>query len=82
MQALGFLAQAYYKERELKTLRPLSLWRKKMRSKKEQGIILKKLGEFYQQLKDFEKASPKLARVQILDLSTVCSIALVKLIQN
>jgi hypothetical protein len=46
-----------------------------MRSKKEQGIILKKLGDFYQQLKDFEKASPKLAGVQILDLSTVCSIA-------
>tara|TARA_B110000438_G_scaffold78377_1_gene78531 strand:+ start:159 stop:320 length:162 start_codon:yes stop_codon:yes gene_type:complete len=53
-----------------------------MRSNKEQGIILKKLGDFYQQLKDFEKAGPKLARVQILDLSTVCSIALVKLIQN
>ena len=47
-----------------------------MRSKKEQGIILKKLGDFYQQLKEFEKAGPKLARVQILNLSTVCSIAL------
>ena len=81
MHALGFLAQAYYKERELKTLRPLSL-AKKMRSKKEQEIILKKLGDFYQQLKGFEKAGPKLSRVQILDLSTVCSIALVKLIQN
>ena len=70
MHALGFLAQA-----------ALTL-AKKMRSKKEQGIILKKLGDFYQQLKDFEKAGPKLARVQILNLSAVCSIALVKLIQN
>ena len=55
---------------------------KKMGSKKNQGIILKKLGDFYQKLKQFEKASPKFARVQILNLSTVCSIAWVKLIQN
>ena len=41
MHALGFLAQA-----------ALTL-AKKMRSKKEQGIILKKLGDFYQQLKEF-----------------------------
>ena len=53
-----------------------------MVSKKDQVILLKKLGDFYQQLKDFEKSGPKLARVQILDLSIVCSIALVKLIQN
>jgi tetratricopeptide (TPR) repeat protein len=55
---------------------------KKMGSKKEQRIILKKLSDFYKQLKEFEKAGPKFARVQILNLSTVCSIALVKLIQN
>ena len=33
-----------------------------MRSKKEQGIILKKLGDFYQQLKEFEKAGSKIRK--------------------
>ena len=46
MHTLGFLAQAYYKEKELKTFRPLSLWRtgEKNAEQKGAGNYIKKAG--------------------------------------